>query len=170
MIHGVASVAAVAASAVLVAVFPRSILAFLAFQASLLFVYTVLIIANVVLSWVQQFRPIPYNVPLRAVTGFIEESTNPYLNVFRSLSAIYAQVIDDQSGHTITSASSVDRDLREKMKGLKKSEQAKLVGQTVAERAKTKEIQTVVFDRGGYRYIGRIKALADGAREGGLQF
>ena len=94
----------------------------------------------------------------------------PRLNVFRSLSAIYAQVIDDQSGNTLVSASSVDRDLREQMKGLKKSEQAKLVGQTVAERAKTKDIKTVVFDRGGYRYIGRIKALADGAREGGLQF
>lgn len=94
----------------------------------------------------------------------------PRLNVFRSLSSIYAQVIDDQSGHTLVSASSVDRDLREKMKGLKKSEQAKLIGQAVAERAKSKGIQTVVFDRGGYRYIGRIKALADGAREGGLQF
>jgi large subunit ribosomal protein L18 len=79
-------------------------------------------------------------------------------------------VIDDQAGHTLLSASTVDRDLREKMKGLKKSEQAKLVGQTVAERAKDKGIQAVVFDRGGYRYIGRIKALADGAREGGLQF
>ena len=94
----------------------------------------------------------------------------PRLNVFRSLSAIYAQVIDDQTGNTLLSASTVDRDLREKMKGLKKSEQAKLVGQTVAERAKDKGIQAVVFDRGGYRYIGRIKALADGAREGGLQF
>ena len=94
----------------------------------------------------------------------------PRLNVFRSLSAIYAQVIDDQSGRTLASASTVDRDLREQMKGLKKSEQAKLVGQTVAERAKTKDIQSVVFDRGGYRYIGRIKALADGAREGGLKF
>jgi len=60
--------------------------------------------------------------------------------------------------------------LREKLKGLKKSEQAKLIGQTVAERAKSKGITTVVFDRGGYRYIGRVKALADGAREGGLQF
>jgi len=79
-------------------------------------------------------------------------------------------VIDDQAGHTLLSASTVDRDLREKMKGLKKSEQAKLVGQTVAERAKDKGIQAVVFDRGGYRYIGRVKALADGAREGGLQF
>jgi large subunit ribosomal protein L18 len=94
----------------------------------------------------------------------------PRLNVYRSLSAIYAQVIDDKAGSTLVSASTVDRDLREKMKGLKKAEQAKLIGQTVAERAKDKGIASVVFDRGGYRYIGRIKALADGAREGGLQF
>lgn len=94
----------------------------------------------------------------------------PRLNVFRSLSGIYAQVIDDQAGKTLASASTVDRDLREKMKGLKKAEQAKLVGQAVAERAKNKGVQNVVFDRGGYRYSGRIKALADGAREGGLQF
>ena len=94
----------------------------------------------------------------------------PRLNVFRSLSGIYAQVIDDQIGRTILSASTVDRDLREKLKGLKKSEQAKLVGQILAERAKGKGIQAVVFDRGGYRYIGRVKAFADGAREGGLQF
>ena len=94
----------------------------------------------------------------------------PRLNVFRSLSGIYAQIVDDSAGNTLVSASTVDRDLREKMKGLKKAEQAKLVGQTVAERAKSKGIQTVVFDRGGYRYSGRVKALADGAREGGLQF
>lgn len=94
----------------------------------------------------------------------------PRLNVFRSLTGIYAQVIDDQAGHTLVSASSVDSELREKMKGLKKSEQAKLVGQAVAERAKSKGIDAVIFDRGGYRYIGRVKALADGAREGGLQF
>ena len=94
----------------------------------------------------------------------------PRLNVFRSLSGIYAQVIDDQAGRTLASASTVDRDLREKVKGLKKSEQAKLIGKTVAERAKSKGIESVVFDRGGYRYSGRIKALADGAREGGLQF
>jgi len=86
------------------------------------------------------------------------------------LSAIYAQVIDDKSGNTLASASTVDRGLREKLKGMKKAEQAKLIGQTVAERAKSKGIQSVVFDRSGYRYIGRIKALADGAREGGLQF
>lgn len=94
----------------------------------------------------------------------------PRLNVFRSLSGIYAQVIDDSTGRTLISASSVDRDLREKLKGMKKSEQAKLIGQTLAERAKSKGIESVVFDRGGYRYIGRVKAFADGAREGGLQF
>ena len=94
----------------------------------------------------------------------------PRLNVFRSLTGIYAQVIDDQSGHTLVSASTVEKDLSEKVKGLKKSEQAKLIGQAVAERAKSKGIEAVVFDRGGYRYVGRVKALADGAREGGLQF
>ena len=101
------------------------------------------------------------------LTGTAER---PRLNVFRSLSGIYAQVIDDQSGRTLVSASSVDRDLREKLRGMKKSEQAKTIGQTVAERAKDKGIQSVVFDRGGYRYIGRVKELADGAREGGLKF
>lgn len=94
----------------------------------------------------------------------------PRLNVFRSLTGIYAQVIDDQTGHTLVSASTVEKELREKAKGMKKSEQAKLIGQTVAERARSKGIQAVVFDRGGYRYVGRVKALADGAREGGLQF
>ncbi len=94
----------------------------------------------------------------------------PRLNVFRSLSGIYVQVIDDQSGRTLVSASTVDKDLRGALKGMKKSEQAKAIGKAVAERAKSKGIDSVVFDRGGYRYIGRIKALADGAREGGLQF
>ena len=106
----------------------------------------------------------------RVRKNLMGSTERPRLNVFRSLSGIYAQVIDDQAGNTLVSASTVDRDLREKMKGLKKAEQAKLVGQTVAERAKSKGIQTVVFDRGGYRYSGRVKALADGAREGGLQF
>jgi large subunit ribosomal protein L18 len=94
----------------------------------------------------------------------------PRLNVFRSLSEIYVQVIDDQAGHTLVSASSVDHELRANLKGKNKTEQAKLVGQTVAERAKSKGIAAVVFDRGGFRYTGRVKALADGAREGGLQF
>jgi large subunit ribosomal protein L18 len=97
-------------------------------------------------------------------------SERPRLNIFKSLSGIYAQVIDDQAGRTLLSASTVDGELREKVKGLKKSEQAKLVGQTLAQRAKEKGIDSVVFDRGGYRYIGRVKAFADGAREGGLQF
>ena len=92
------------------------------------------------------------------------------LSVFRSINEIYAQVIDDIDGNTLISASSIDKDLRAKMAGLKKSEQAKLVGQAVAERAKGKGIKAVVFDRGGFRYTGRVKALADGAREGGLEF
>jgi len=94
----------------------------------------------------------------------------PRLNVFKSLNSTYAQVIDDQSGHTLVSASTIDRELRSKMKGLTKTEQAKEVGLVLAERAKKQGIETIVFDRGGYRYIGRVKALAEGAREGGLQF
>lgn len=97
-------------------------------------------------------------------------AVRPRLNVFRSLTAIYAQIIDDVAGRTLVSASSLDKDLREKVKGLKKSEQAKAVGRAVAERAKGKGINSVVFDRGGFQYVGRVKALAEGAREGGLQF
>jgi large subunit ribosomal protein L18 len=97
-------------------------------------------------------------------------SERPRLNVFRSLSEIYAQVIDDQAGRTLVSASTIDHELRAKMDGLKKTDQARLVGKTLAERAKAKGIESVVFDRGGYRYIGRVKALADAAREGGLEF
>ncbi len=94
----------------------------------------------------------------------------PRLSIFRSLSEIYAQVIDDQAGNTLVSASTIDSDLRAQMQGLKKSEQAKLVGKSLAERAKAKGVQLVVFDRGGNRYTGRVKALAEGAREGGLEF
>lgn len=94
----------------------------------------------------------------------------PRLSVFRSVSEVYAQVIDDVEGTTLVSASSIDKELRAKLDGLKKSEQATLVGKTVAERAKAKGIEAVVFDRGGFRYMGRVKALADGAREGGLKF
>jgi large subunit ribosomal protein L18 len=94
----------------------------------------------------------------------------PRLNVYRSLNDIYAQVIDDEAGVTLVSASSIDKDLRGKMKGKNKTEQARLVGEAVAERAKDKGLKMVVFDRGGYKYIGRIKALADAAREGGLEF
>jgi large subunit ribosomal protein L18 len=94
----------------------------------------------------------------------------PRLNVFRSLTDIYVQVIDDEAGVTLTSASTLDKALRGKMKGKNKTEQAKLVGEAIAERAKDKGLTTVVFDRGGYKYIGRVKALAEGAREGGLEF
>jgi len=94
----------------------------------------------------------------------------PRLNVFRSLSQIYAQVINDETGTTLISASSIDRDLRKNMKGKTRTEQAEQVGKVVAERAKSQGIDQVIFDRAGYRYIGRVKALADGAREGGLQF
>ena len=105
------------------------------------------------------------------VRKIVVGTTNrPRLNVFKSISGIYAQVIDDSEGNTLISASTVDNELREKVKGLKKTEQAKVIGKAVAERAKSKGITSVVFDRGGFRYVGRIKALADGAREGGLQF
>lgn len=94
----------------------------------------------------------------------------PRLNVFRSLTHIYAQVIDDQAGHTITSASTLDSELRDAFNGKSQIEQAGLVGETVAQRALEQGITEVVFDRGGFRYMGRVKALAEGARKGGLKF
>lgn len=97
-------------------------------------------------------------------------SKSPRLNVFRSLTGIYAQLIDDDSGTTLVSASNIDKELRSKMKGKSKTEQANLVGKALADRAQKKGISNVVFDRGGYKYIGRVKSLADGAREGGLNF
>jgi len=94
----------------------------------------------------------------------------PRIAVFRSLAEIYAQVIDDVAGVTLASASTVDKDLRGLMAGLKKSDQAAKVGEALADRAKAKGITKVVFDRGGFRYVGRVKALADGARKNGLEF
>lgn len=96
--------------------------------------------------------------------------SKPRLSVFRSLAEIYAQVIDDQAGVTLASASSIDHELRAKTDGKKKLDQAKLVGELVAKRAKDKGITQVVFDRGGFRFSGRVKALADAAREAGLEF
>lgn len=93
----------------------------------------------------------------------------PRLNVFRSLEHIYAQVIDDVAGHTLVSASTIDKDVAEQVAGKKKREQATIVGKIVAQRAIDAGIREVVFDRGGYIYHGRVKALADGAREGGLK-
>ena len=89
----------------------------------------------------------------------------PRLSVFRSSKAIYCQVIDDLKGHTLAAANS-----RDNATSGNKTEQAKAVGQLIAERAKSAGIENVVFDRGGYLYHGRVKALADGAREGGLNF
>ena len=94
----------------------------------------------------------------------------PRMNIFRSSSEIYVQIIDDFQGHTLASASSIDRALSPQMEGLSNVEQAKIVGTAIAERAKQVGIDQVVFDRGGYKYIGRVKALAEAAREGGLGF
>jgi large subunit ribosomal protein L18 len=103
------------------------------------------------------------------VTGTPER---PRLNVFRSLEHIYAQVIDDTVGHTLASASTLDPEVKKALgkDGKPKIEEAKIVGQLLAQRAKTAGVSAVVFDRGGNRYHGRVKALADGAREGGLDF
>ncbi len=94
----------------------------------------------------------------------------PRLNVFRSLQHIYGQVIDDTQGHTLASASTLDAEVAEQVKGEPKVEQARIVGKVLASRALAKGVTRVAFDRGGYKYHGRVKALAEGAREGGLDF
>ena len=94
----------------------------------------------------------------------------PRLSVYRSLGHIYAQVIDDLSGKTLVSASSIDAETKKNLKGGGNIAAAKVIGKSIAERAKAKGVVKVVFDRGGYKYHGRVKALADAAREAGLQF
>ena len=94
----------------------------------------------------------------------------PRLAIFRSLSHIYAQVIDDAAGHTLASSCDLDAEVRKGVNGKKKSEVAGLVGTSIARKAKDKGITAVVFDRGGFKYHGRVKALADAARKGGLTF
>ncbi len=94
----------------------------------------------------------------------------PRLNVYRSLNHIYAQVIDDTRGVTLVSASTVDSEARALVEGQDKTAQAKVVGKLVAERAKKAGISKVVFDRGGFKYQGRVQALADASREAGLDF
>lgn len=96
-------------------------------------------------------------------------TARPRLSVFRSLAHIYGQIIDDTTGTTLAAASDLEAAMRDG-DDASKSDRAKQIGQLLAERAKEKGITTVVFDRGGFLYHGRIKALADGAREGGLQF
>jgi len=94
----------------------------------------------------------------------------PRLAVFRSLNHIYAQIIDDTAGHTLAFATDLEVDVRSKRDGKKKREVAELVGEVLAKKAKEKGIAAVVFDRGGFRYHGRVKAFADAARKGGLTF
>ncbi|MCJ7743778.1 MAG: 50S ribosomal protein L18 [Dehalococcoidales bacterium] len=97
-------------------------------------------------------------------------SDRPRLAVFRSLNHIYIQVVDDTQSHTLVSASTLDPDIKGSIDSQKKTEQAKLVGSLVAKRALSQGIKQVVFDRGGYKYHGRVKALAEAAREAGLKF
>lgn len=94
----------------------------------------------------------------------------PRLCVYRSLNHIYAQIIDDTVGNTLVEASTLDKAIKADLAGKTKSEEAKLVGELLAKKALEKGIETVVFDRGGYLYTGRVASLADGAREGGLKF
>lgn len=103
----------------------------------------------------------------RKVSGTPER---PRLNVFRSLQHIYAQIIDDWAGHTLVAASTIDAEVKPRVDGLSKTEQARVVGEVIAERALDEGIETVVFDRGGYKHHGRVKALAQAAREKGLKF
>ncbi len=95
----------------------------------------------------------------------------PRLNVFRSSAHIYAQLIDDVAGHTIASASDLEDEVVQAAgEGAAKTARASAVGQAIAERAKAAGVESVIFDRGGFLYHGRVKAVADGAREGGLKF
>ncbi len=94
----------------------------------------------------------------------------PRLSVYRTLTHIYAQIIDDVKGNTLVTASTLDKELKGKLDGMDKKAQAVEVGKLLAKKAKSKKISTIVFDRGGYLYTGRVKSLADGAREGGLKF
>ncbi len=105
------------------------------------------------------------------VRSKVEGTTDrPRLSVFRSLNHIYAQVIDDSMGKTLASASTLEPEIAGNLDGKAKKSQAELVGQTIAKRAKEKGVEQVVFDRGGYKYIGRVQALADAARKEGLKF
>jgi large subunit ribosomal protein L18 len=106
----------------------------------------------------------------RVRTRVVGTPERPRLCVFRSLGHIYAQVIDDRAGRTLASASSLDAEVRKQLKGGGNLAAAKVVGKAISERARAAKIEQVVFDRGGYKYHGRVKALADAAREAGLKF
>ena len=103
----------------------------------------------------------------RKVVGMPER---PRLNVYRSLNQIYAQIVDDSVGHTLASASTIEGEVKGQIAGMARAAQAEVVGRVVAERALAKGIKKVVFDRAGYKYHGRVKALAEAARKAGLEF
>ncbi len=100
----------------------------------------------------------------------IGTAERPRLNVYRSLSHMHAQIIDDFQGHTLVAASTVEPEVKGKMDSTKNREAAKEIGKLLAERAKAKGITKVTYDRGGFLYHGRVASLAEGAREGGLEF
>lgn len=106
----------------------------------------------------------------RVRSRVVGTALRPRLSVFRSLNHIYAQIIDDEQGHTLADASTLDPEIRKDGEKENKTKAAQKVGALVAQRALAKEISQVLFDRGGYRYHGRIKALAESAREKGLKF
>lgn len=106
----------------------------------------------------------------RARQRIFGTTVRPRLNVFRSKGHIYAQIIDDTNGHTLAAASTMDKGLRKSLKSGRTIEAAKAVGKLLADRAKAAKVGAVVFDRGGRIYHGRIKALAEASRQGGLQF
>jgi large subunit ribosomal protein L18 len=107
---------------------------------------------------------------LRIRKKVVGRTDRPRLAVYRSLAHIYAQIVDDAVGRTLASASTLEAELRGQLEGKKKLEQAQLVGRLVGERAKAAGVTRVVFDRGGNLFHGRVKALADSAREAGLEF
>ena len=108
-----------------------------------------------------------HNRVRKLVSGTAE---TPRMSVYRSTKNIYVQLIDDVKGVTLASASTLEKTVKEQIAGKTKTEAAKIVGKIAGERAKKKGIKTVVFDRGGYLYTGRVQSLADGAREAGLKF
>ena len=109
-------------------------------------------------------------IHLRVRTRVTGTPERPRLCVYRSNGHIYAQVVDDRSGRTLASASSIDKDTRKEMKGGSNVAAAKVIGKKIAERSLAKKLELVVFDRGGFLYHGKVKALADAARSAGLKF
>ena len=108
--------------------------------------------------------------PLRVRKKVSGTAATPRLCIYRSLNHVYAQVIDDVKGVTLCSASTLEKDVKAAIKDMNKTDASKVVGKKVAEKAIAKGVKEVVFDRGGYLYTGRVQAVADGAREAGLNF